>query len=134
MSSRATRSYLMQRVTGVVMIPISIWILFFLLPKTGGVIFHQDEGRNQALYQIFRGLDSITYILIFAICAFYHGILGMESVINDYIHCNVMKKISIVMIYCFAIFSIVFFSVFSIDMHIKTLRYNEINRSIVYEQ
>ena len=133
MSSQATKSYLMQRVTGVVMIPISIWILFCLLPKVGIMIFHQDVSRHKGLYDIFSGLDSITYILIFTICGLYHGILGMQSVINDYIHCKVMKKMSIITIYGLTIFAIIFLSIFSIDMHMKVIKYNEINSKILYE-
>jgi len=133
MSTQATKSYLMQRITGVVMMPISIWILFFLLPKVGIMIFHQDVNRHKGLYDIFSGLDSITYILIFTICGLYHGILGMQSVINDYIHCKVMKKMSIITIYGLTIFAIIFLSIFSIDMHMKVMKYNEINSKILYE-
>ena len=133
MTSTATRSYLMQRVTGTIMIPISIWILFCLLPKIGILIFHPNTSHAQLLYDIFGRMDSLIYILIFAICSLYHGILGMKSVINDYIHCSIMKKLSIIAIYSFASFSIVFLSIFCIDMHVKIISYNETNKSVVYD-
>jgi succinate dehydrogenase / fumarate reductase membrane anchor subunit len=133
MTSTATRSYLMQRVTGAIMIPTSIWILFCLLPQIGILTFHPHTSHPQALYEIFGRMDSLTYILIFAICSLYHGILGMQSVINDYIHCSIMKKLSTIAIYSFAIFSIVFLSMFSIDMHMKIISCNETNKSVVYD-
>jgi len=132
MSSKATRSYLMQRVTGAIMIPISVWILFFLLPKIGIIIFRHEKDRYEALYYIFSGIDNITYMLIFAICGLYHGILGMQSVINDYIHCHIMKKFAIIAIYGFAIFSAIFLTVFSFNMHVKIPQYNQINHKIIY--
>lgn len=133
MSGTATKSYLMQRVTGAVMIPISIWILFWLSPKLGIVIFNRQEDQDNVLHEIFRQIDNITYMVIFAVCGLYHGILGMQSVIHDYIHCGVMKKIATIIIYGLAIFSMIFLTIFCIDMHVQAVQYNEINRTISHE-
>lgn len=119
MSGTATRSYMMQRITGAVMIPISIWILFYLLPKLGIIIFNTADIQKQILYEIFIDIDNITYMIIFVVCGLYHGVLGMQSVIHDYIHCSIIKKISTISIYALAIFSIFFLSIFCIDMHLK---------------
>ena len=133
MSSTATKSYLMQRVTGAVMIPISIWILFWLLPQLGMVIFNYNANQERAIYEIFVRIDNITYMVIFSVCGLYHGILGMQSVLHDYIHCGVMKKIATITVYGSAIFSMIFLSIFCIDMHVKAVQYNQINRSIDHE-
>ena len=133
MSGTATRSYLMQRVTGAVMIPISIWILFYLLPNLGIVIFNTGDIQKQTLHEIFRGIDNITYMIIFCVCGLYHGLLGIQSVIHDYMHCGVMKKISTIGIYCLTIFSMIFLSVFCIDMHLKIENNKTINIKVDHE-
>jgi succinate dehydrogenase hydrophobic membrane anchor protein len=130
MSGTATKSYLMQRVTGAVMIPISIWILFCLLPKLGIVMFNYSADQEGIIHKLFIGIDSITCMVIFAVCGLYHGILGMQSVIHDYIHCGVMKKIATITIYGLAIFSMIFLTIFCIDMHVKAVQYNQINKSV----
>lgn len=133
MSGTATRSYMMQRVTGAVMMPISIWILFYLLPKLGIVIFKTGDVQKQTLYEIFSGIDNITYMIIFLMCGLYHGVLGIQSVIHDYIYHSVIKKISTICAYCITIFSIIFLSVFCIDMHLKIENNKKINISADHE-
>lgn len=130
MTGTATRAYLMQRVTGAIMIPISLWMLFYLLPKLGLLILSDNANKDQILYEIFSPTTHITYILIFVFCGTYHGLLGMESVIKDYIHCNVMKKITTIAIYGSAIFTIVFLTIFSIDTHIQAISNFDQNKEV----
>ncbi len=129
MSGTATKFYLMQKVTGAVIIPVSIWILFYLLPNIGCMIFNNSKLESTQLQKIFGGTHNITYMIIFIACGLYHGILGMQSVIQDYIHCSVMKKILLTVIYGCAIFAVVFLTIFSIDMHMKVVNSYKINES-----
>jgi succinate dehydrogenase / fumarate reductase membrane anchor subunit len=130
MSETATKAYLMQRVTGAIMIPISFWILFALVPKVGSLVFNESINRNQVLYDMFGSINSLTYILIFVFCGLYHGIIGMESIIKDYIHCSTIKKLATIAIYGLALFTMVFLTIFSIDTHIQAINNFDKNKEV----
>jgi succinate dehydrogenase / fumarate reductase membrane anchor subunit len=123
MSSSATKAYVMQRVTGATMILISLWIMFFLIPKVGDIIFNYNGARNITVDEVFTSPVNIALMITFAICGLYHGTLGMQSIIHDYIQCHVVKKVAVIVVISLAIFSSVSLSIFCIDMHVKSIRF-----------
>ncbi|TNE32484.1 MAG: succinate dehydrogenase, hydrophobic membrane anchor protein [Alphaproteobacteria bacterium] len=73
----------MQRVTALALVPLSLWLLLHL-PR----IF--ADTYTDALTWMAHPWNSLS-LLLFLWMAFYHAVLGLEVVIEDYIHCKVGK-------------------------------------------
>lgn len=73
-----THHWWMQRVTAIAMIPLA---LFFLsqLPQITAADY------SEFLIWMKQPLTSIA-MLLFIICGFYHGSLGLQVIIEDYVH------------------------------------------------
>ncbi len=82
--------WLYQKVTAVLLIPITIWVLL-KLPKFIQLSF------SDKLYWINSSLNLYLVALFFIISAF-HFKLGLTVIIEDYIHNNIVKKYLIVII------------------------------------
>lgn len=68
----------LQRVTAVALVPLSIWFLFFV-----GGLLHADHAA--VLAAIAQPLNAILLIVLVA-SMFWHGALGLQVVIEDYVH------------------------------------------------
>jgi len=82
-----TGHFWMQRITAITLIPLSLWMVYFteqLLTATHGEIVAWLSGP----------LDTIL-ALAWVIAAFYHAALGLQVVIEDYVHTDWMKISSI---------------------------------------
>ncbi len=66
-----------QRVTAVVMVPLTVWFVFTVIGLSGSsyqeVVSHFDSSWR------------ISLMAIFVACVFYHGYLGLQVVIEDYV-------------------------------------------------
>jgi succinate dehydrogenase / fumarate reductase membrane anchor subunit len=82
-----TGHFWMQRITAITLIPLSLWMVSFteqLLNAT-----HQD-----IIVWLSGPLDA-TLAVAWIIAAFYHAALGLQVVIEDYVHTEWMKISSI---------------------------------------
>ncbi len=98
-----TGHFWMQRITAITLIPLSLWMVFFtehLLEST-----YQDMviWLSDPLYMVLA--------LAWIIAAFYHAALGVQVVIEDYVHTEWLKISSIWLVkltfFLFAIAAIV---------------------------
>ncbi len=67
-----------QRVTAVALVPLSLWFVAAMVSLTGA-----DHGTVTAW--LARPSTTILMVLTLAV-TFYHGLLGLEVVIDDYVH------------------------------------------------
>jgi len=67
-----------QRVTAVALIPLSIWFLFLV----GGLL---HATYPEVLASIAQPVHAILLIVL-SVCLFWHGALGLQVVIEDYVH------------------------------------------------
>ncbi|HEX5354514.1 MAG TPA: succinate dehydrogenase, hydrophobic membrane anchor protein [Rhodanobacteraceae bacterium] len=77
-SKTGVHHWWLQRVTAVALVPLSIWFLFLM----NGVVF---AGHPAVLAAIAQPVHAI-FLIVFAVCLFWHGALGLEVIIEDYVH------------------------------------------------
>lgn len=89
-AKQGTHHWWYQRVTAVALIPLSIWFIYSLVSMA--------SADYNSLTQWLR-LPYVTILLImFVVSLFYHAQLGLQVVIEDYIHSEWQKFACIIMI------------------------------------
>ena len=95
-AKEGTSHWWMQRITAVAVVPLSIW---FVITASGLV------GIDQAGFKVWLNEPGNMLMLILFIGAlFYHMQLGLQVVIEDYVHGEKAKVISLVLNLFVAIF------------------------------
>lgn len=77
-SGTGVHHWWLQRVTAVALIPLSIWFLFLLAGLVGG-------GYTSVLSAIGQPVHAVLLIVL-SVTAFWHGQLGLQVIIEDYVH------------------------------------------------
>ena len=85
-----THHWWMQRLTAVALVPLTLWF-------AAGVIAHVGADLSDVRDWLGRPINAAAMIL-FAGAVFYHGQLGMQVVIEDYVHHEGLKVASIVVV------------------------------------
>jgi len=88
-----------QRVTAVALVPLSIWFVFSVVNLVGV----DKDGFKVWL----NGPGSFVLMTLFLIALFYHMQLGLQVVIEDYVHNERNKVISLVFNKLLAVFLVV---------------------------
>ena len=95
----------MQRLTGVALVPLSVWFVVSLVSVAGA-----DHATTVAW--IATPLVAITLILL-TVATFYHAALGIQVVVEDYVHSE-GAKICILVLVKFASLALGVATIFSI--------------------
>ena len=61
------------------------------------------------IIKVFKNPYHITVITLFVLTGFYHVVLGIQVVIEDYIHCRALRLILLFMIQTFSIVTVIAF-------------------------
>jgi len=77
-SGTGVRHWWIQRVTAVALIPLSIWFLFLM----GGLL---HATYPEVLAAIAQPVHAI-FLIVLSVCLFWHGALGLQVIIEDYVH------------------------------------------------
>ena len=88
-----------QRITAVALLPLSIWLVFSLISLVGV----DRDGFKVWL----DGPGSFVLMILFLIALFYHMQLGLQVVIEDYLHNERNKVILLISNKLLAVFCIV---------------------------
>jgi succinate dehydrogenase / fumarate reductase membrane anchor subunit len=97
------KHWLYQRVTAIILAICSVWLIFFIKCIIGRDISH--------FVAILQKPYNIAIIGILVIVSFYHSMLGMNVVIEDYISCIKFRIGLIIVLQIFCITTIAFFVV-----------------------
>lgn len=78
-----THHWWLQRVTAIALIPLVLWVAFSVASMAG-------EDYNIVVGYFTSPLNTAMFAL-FLFTAAYHAILGLQVVIEDYVHCEALK-------------------------------------------
>lgn len=95
-----TAIWLAQRVSAIALIPLTIWFVYFVIKAAE----YQDI---EIIASMFTSPFTTMFLGLFIAVGLYHGNLGMREIIEDYVHCPVLKKTSILLLYFFSLFSVI---------------------------
>ncbi len=80
----------MQRLTGVALVPLSVWFVF----AAAGLV-----GADLAEFKAWVGRHGNPVMLILlTVAMFHHTVLGMQVVIEDYVHSETAKVVSLTVV------------------------------------
>ncbi len=82
-----TGHFWMQRITAITLIPLSLWMVSFTKQLL-------DASHQEVVQWLSGPLDAV-FAIAWVIAAFYHAALGLQVVIEDYVHTEWRKITSI---------------------------------------
>lgn len=80
----------LQRLTALALVPLTVWLVYSLVSMT--------TLDYLAVVGWLQSPVISTLLILFLISLFYHAQLGMQVVIEDYVHCEVIKIASIIVL------------------------------------
>ncbi len=78
-----------QRVTAVLLVPLTLWFMF-------SVVRYTDSGFEETVAWISRPWVALP-LLLYLVTMFWHAWLGVQVVIEDYIHSPGLNRVSLLM-------------------------------------
>jgi succinate dehydrogenase / fumarate reductase membrane anchor subunit len=98
-----TSHFLWQRITAIVLIPLTLWFVWSLL----GTAIAADQ--DKIIEWLSSGLN-VAALIIMLLALFYHAKLGVQVIIEDYVHCPAIKisalLANLLIMFAFAVISI----------------------------
>lgn len=91
-----TTKFIVQRVTALALIPLLVWFV-------SSVIFYIHKADHAALVAWIASAWNSTLLILLLISLFYHTVIGLQEVIEDYVHSHYMKLFMIIFIKFFFI-------------------------------
>lgn len=79
-----THHWWMQRVTGIALIPLTVFFLYNL-----DKLIHPDYNQIVISFIAYPGVT--VALAAFIICAYYHAYLGIQVIVEDYVHSHGSK-------------------------------------------
>ena len=78
-----THHWWMQRVTGLALVPLTLWFVWTLVGLLGA--------EYHVVVQQFASPLFSALMIVLVVSLFYHAILGLQVVVEDYIHAEGLK-------------------------------------------
>jgi succinate dehydrogenase / fumarate reductase membrane anchor subunit len=90
-----------QRVTAIILALVTFWLICFS--------WSLSTAELSGIIEIVKKPLNIVMLTLFTITGFYHAVLGMVVIIEDYIHCRAIKLTLILLIQIFSIVTVISF-------------------------
>lgn len=94
-----TQHYIMQRVTAIALLPLTIWFVISAIMLIQAPLYRIPTFATSPL--------NLIATILFIAAFLYHGILGIKTIIEDYVHCKAMKYTLLLAVYFLTITSLV---------------------------
>lgn len=96
-----THHFIMQRVTAIALVPLTWWFMAELLK-----LVLKPDGRK--FMHWFASGFHVTALVLMLVALFWHAKLGIQTIIEDYVHCPCIKIAALlvnyfVMVVCIAV-------------------------------
>lgn len=90
-----------QRFSSLMLVLVTVWL----------VTFSWDLGRAEtsAIVEILKRPYNIIMLGIFVMSGLYHAALGMQVVIEDYVHCRAVRLVTLLLVQVFSIVTAISF-------------------------
>ena len=88
--------YWAQRVTAVALVPLVLWFVVSLITVTGSDLAGVKAWVGKPV--------NATLLLLTLLTGIWHGLLGLQVVIEDYVHTALVKHLSLILIRLIAAF------------------------------
>jgi succinate dehydrogenase / fumarate reductase membrane anchor subunit len=82
-SVKGSRHWWLQRVSAVALVPLTLWFLF-------SIVHHVGSTQEEVLRWIAQPYVSFLLVIYLGFM-FFHGQLGMQEIIEDYVHSQKLK-------------------------------------------
>ena len=99
-----THHWWLQRVTALALIPLVIWFVLMVIKAS--------ISADRFVDMLSSPVNSVALILFICV-ALYHGVLGFRIIVEDYVHCEKVKILSLIAVKL-GLFALSVASVFSI--------------------
>ncbi len=96
-----TMHWWFQRVTALALLPLTLWFMFQVPHMVDGLT---EDAYVRFLFWIGEPVNSVL-ISLFLICSFWHTSLGLQVIIEDYVHAE-CAKLSLLLLTKFACFGL----------------------------
>jgi succinate dehydrogenase / fumarate reductase membrane anchor subunit len=101
-SKSGSKHWWAQRLTAIAMVFLTTWFVLSILKICLG-------GSAEVLMEIISSPFNVVMFCLFMFVSLYHGNLGMQVVIEDYVHCEGSKYFLIIFLKFISIFSFLLF-------------------------
>ena len=88
-AKEGTDHWWLQRVTAIALVPLCLWFVIFIIKLTGA-------SHELASLWVQQPINAILLILLITV-VFYHAILGLQVVIEDYVQQEWLKLLSLLL-------------------------------------
>ena len=102
--------WILQRVTAVVLIPLSVWFIYSLMQLVG----MDAAGASDFFQNPLNALLAAATITI----SFWHGALGLQVIVEDYVHNHTAEKIAhlLIKLFCYGLAAVCVYAVYTIHI------------------
>ena len=89
-SGGGSHHWWLQRTSALMLIPLSLWFVFSVLQRI-------SDGQQALIAWIEQPLVSLA-LIVYLIFMFFHGQLGLQVVVEDYVHSERLKMVSLLLV------------------------------------
>ena len=95
-----TKTWWSQRLSSIALLPIITWFVF--------IVVKMSKASYQEMAQIIGSPFNSVMLMTMIFVAIYHSTLGMKEIIEDYVHCEKIKVVLIILLKFVSYFTMVF--------------------------